>query len=195
MTFGELKELWRVEIMGPASRFSWWKLFRRTRQYSKYRFLFSFRLAQYLNGKRGRLSRKVAFSMHQGMIERFSIDIALAARIGQGLCVVHPVGIVITDKAVIGKNFSLFQNVTIGQKDDNSRPIIIGDNVSVCANACIIGDGIRIGSGSVIGAAAFINTDVPDSCIAYSKADLVIRPIGDEYPVDSEVTRRMKAAG
>jgi serine acetyltransferase len=39
---------------------------------------------------------------------------------------------------------------------------VIGDNVSVGANACIIGDNLRIGDDVTIAAASFVNKDIPD---------------------------------
>lgn len=53
-----------------------------------------------------------------------------------------------------GKNLSVYQGVTIGNKGNGSRSEItptIGDNVSICANATVIG-GIKIGNNVVIGA-------------------------------------------
>ena len=68
-----------------------------------------------------------------------------------------------------GKNLSVYQGVTIGNKGNGSRSEItptIGDNVSICANATVIG-GIKIGNNVVIGAGSVVTKDVPDNCVAY----------------------------
>lgn len=68
-----------------------------------------------------------------------------------------------------GKNLSVYQGVTIGNKGHGSRSEItptIGDNVSICANATVIG-GIKIGNNVVIGAGSVVTKDVPDNCVAY----------------------------
>ena len=67
------------------------------------------------------------------------------------------------------KNLSVYQGVTIGNKGNGSRREItptIGDNVSICANATVIG-GIKIGNNVVIGAGSVVTKDVPDNCVAY----------------------------
>ena len=65
----------------------------------------------------------------------------------------------------IGKNFSVYQNVTIGRgkKIDGNDVPVIGDNVFVGTGAIIIG-GIHIGNNVKIGAGALVNKDVPDNC-------------------------------
>lgn len=68
-----------------------------------------------------------------------------------------------------GKNLSVYQGVTIGNKGNGSRSEItptIGDNVSICANATVIG-GIKMGNNVVIGAGSVVIKDVPDNCVSY----------------------------
>lgn len=163
MTFAQLKRYWHIELLGGEhKRFSWRRVWLKYRQRSRYRYLFWYRFVQFLNASDSRFWKNRARRLNDRLSERFGIEIPLDTQIGEGLFIPHPVGIVITRKAVIGKNFSIFQNCTIGQKDDASGPIIIGDNVSVGANACIIGDNLRIGNDVTIAAASFVNKDIPD---------------------------------
>ncbi|MCP8464900.1 serine acetyltransferase [Pseudomonas sp. ZM23] len=194
MTFAELKRLWRIEMLGGEERrFSWTRLFRRYRQRSRYRFMFWFRLAQYLYSKPSRFWQQRALRMGDRLAERFGIEIPVTIPIGEGLYIPHLVGIVITRKAVIGKNFSIFQNTTIGQKNDGSRPIVIGDNVSVGANACIIGDGLQIGDNVSIGAAAFVNADVPAGHAYISRHTHGLIPLKQgAFPISTIHTRRAR---
>lgn len=69
-------------------------------------------------------------------------------------------GIFICATARIGKDAKIMQNVTIG-KSNNASPVI-GDNVFIGANACIIG-GVKIGNNARIGAGAVVVKDVPDN--------------------------------
>lgn len=163
MTFAQLKRYWHIELLGGVhKRFTWRRLLVKYRQRSRYRYLFWYRFAQFLYQSDSKFWRNRARRLSDRLCERFGIDIALDMQIGEGLFIPHPVGIVITRKAVIGKNFSIFQNCTIGQKHDEGGPIVIGDNVSVGANACIIGDNLRIGDHVTIAAASFVNKDIPD---------------------------------
>lgn len=93
----------------------------------------------------------------------------LGSKIGAGLRIIHPIGIVIWGGTVIGKNFTLRQNTTIGTTRPKNKPITIGDNVNVGAHCCIIGDGISIGSNVLIGAMSHIKSDVPDNCTYFTE--------------------------
>ena len=105
MTFEQLKRYWHIELLGGThKRFTWRRLREKYRQRSRYRYLFWFRFAQYLHSSRFGILRKRAQRLGDSIAERFGIEIALGAQIGEGLFIPHPVGIVITRKAVIGKN-------------------------------------------------------------------------------------------
>lgn len=82
----------------------------------------------------------------------------------------HPVGIVIGKYVQIGKNCSIYQNVTIGVKApkdaEQKKYPKIGNNVYIGANSLIIGN-IRIGDNVVVGAGTLVNKDVPDNAIVY----------------------------
>ena len=85
------------------------------------------------------------------------------AIIGPGLKIIHPRSIVIWGGVVAGSNLTLRQNTTIGTTRDDNRPIVIGNNVDIGANCCIVGDGLVIGDDVRIGAMSFVNSDVPSN--------------------------------
>lgn len=66
----------------------------------------------------------------------------------------------------IGQNCTVFQNVTIGAKNqedaDNGIYPSIGDNVIIGCNAVIIGN-IKIGDNVRIGASSLVNCNIPDN--------------------------------
>jgi serine acetyltransferase len=193
MTFAELKRLWRIEILGgEQSRFSWSRLHRRCRQRARYRYMFWFRVAQYLYSSPSAFWQKRAKRLGDRLAERFGIEIPITIPIGEGLYIPHLVGIVITRKAVIGKNFSIFQNTTIGQKNDGSAPIVIGDNVSLGANVCIIGDGLSIGDNVSVGAAAFVNRDIPANHAYISRHTHSLIAQQDRSPISTMHSRRAR---
>lgn len=86
-------------------------------------------------------------------------DIPINCKIGGGLLIPHPNGIVIHPDAIIGPNCLILQQVTIGSIDGISKPII-GGHVDIGAGAKVLG-GIRIGDHAKIGANAVVLTDVP----------------------------------
>lgn len=93
------------------------------------------------------------------------ISIPRGAQIGAGLRIYHFGGIVINPKAIIGENFSIHQEVTIGVKNSYFDQVIIGDNCTIGAGAKVLGN-IKIGNNVTIGANAVVMCDVPDNSIA-----------------------------
>ena len=91
-------------------------------------------------------------------------DIPLNSKIGGGLLIPHPNGIVIHPDAQIGPNCLIFQQVTIGAGSKPGLPIIEG-HVDIGAGAKILG-GINIGAHARIGANAVVINDVPDNATA-----------------------------
>jgi serine O-acetyltransferase len=92
-------------------------------------------------------------------------DIPLNSRIGGGLLLPHPVGIVVHPMATIGPNCLIFQNVTIAQGDRVPGCPTLGAGVDVGAGAVILG-GVTIGDRARIGANAVVLTDVPAGATA-----------------------------
>ena len=105
-------------------------------------------------------------------------DIGFAAKIGPGLLMSHPVGIVIAHKTVIGANASIFQGVVFGVKDwlpDTMRFLPQAGDYSVfCAHCMILGNA-QIGHHCVIAANTTITGNVPDGAYAFDNP-VVIEP-------------------
>jgi serine O-acetyltransferase len=109
------------------------------------------------------LLRKVAVVRHRFWSIVTGADIPLNSRIGGGLVMPHPNGIVIHPHAEIGPNCLVFQQVTIGMRNGHV-PVIMG-NVDIGAGAKVLG-GITVGKRSIIGANAVVIRDVPDNATA-----------------------------
>ncbi|MBQ0070335.1 MAG: serine acetyltransferase [Spirochaetales bacterium] len=101
------------------------------------------------------------------------IDIHPGATIGESFFIDHGTGVVIGETTIIGKNVKLYQGVTLGAlsfpKDgcgmllrDIRRHPTIGDNVTIYANASVLGP-ITIGKNSVIGSNAWIKENIPEN--------------------------------
>lgn len=163
------------EVMKSDKPFAWRRVWRAYRQFPERRFYFWWRLASYWYHSDNERTRKRALRINEKLRARYGLDIKLGARIGAGLRVSHYVGIVISQRSVIGENLHIKQNVTIGVKSlQQQGGVYIGDNVDIGANSCIIGDDIHIGNNVTIGAMTFINKDIPDNCKVYNKRETTI---------------------
>jgi serine O-acetyltransferase len=94
------------------------------------------------------------------------IEIHPAARLGPGLFIDHGMGIVIGETAEVGANVSLLQGVTLGGTSvrREKRHPTLGNNVVVGAGAKIIG-AFKIGDGSRIGAGSVVVREVPPNSV------------------------------
>ena len=92
-------------------------------------------------------------------------DIPINCKLGGGLLIPHPTGIVIHPGAQIGTNCLIMQQVTIGGNRGASVPVI-GNGVDIGPGAKILG-GVTIGDRAIIGACSLVMKDVPAGAVVY----------------------------
>ncbi|MGJ4940730.1 serine O-acetyltransferase [Bradyrhizobium sp. HKCCYLS1011] len=102
------------------------------------------------------------------------ISLPVEAQIGPGLRIYHFGNIFIHSQAVIGRNCTLRQGVTIGNRVEGGPTPVIEDDVDFGAYAQALG-GIRIASGAKIGAMSVVLRDVPAGATAVGIPARVIR--------------------
>lgn len=102
-------------------------------------------------------------------------SIEISGEIDSGLIVYHGYSTII-HATKIGKNFSTYQNVTIGRgKNINGRYTpIIGDNVTVYTGSVVVG-GITIGDNVTIGAGSIVIKDVPSNCVVAGNPAKIVK--------------------
>lgn len=81
-------------------------------------------------------------------------EIHLKTRIGGGLQLPHPTGIIIHPDAIIGPNCMIFHQVTL------AGVVVLGGHVDIGSGAKILGP-LQIGDHAKIGANAVVTKDVP----------------------------------
>jgi serine O-acetyltransferase len=102
-------------------------------------------------------------------------DIPLGSRIGGGLLLPHPNGIVLHPAAEIGPNCLIFQQVTIGSRKGGVPRI--GGHVDIGAGAKLLG-GITVGDHAKIGANAVVLCDVPEGATAVGNPARILPAAG-----------------
>ena len=110
-------------------------------------------------------------------------DIPLNSKLGGGLVLLHPNGVVIFPGSVIGPNCLIFQQVTIGLGGSKPGAPMLGGHVDVGAGAKILG-GVRIGSHALIGANAVVLQDVPSGATAVGVPAKIVYGTEHQLPAD-----------
>jgi serine O-acetyltransferase len=125
-------------------------------------------------GRRGLLAlcaRRLAVLRHRWWSVVSGADVPLTSRLGGGLVLPHPNGVVLHPGATIGPNCMIFQQVTLGATHGGVPTI--GGHVDIGAGAKILGR-VRIGDHARIGANAVVLCDVPDGATAVGVPAVVI---------------------
>ena len=109
--------------------------------------------------------RWVAVLRHRFWSAVSGADIPLGCRLGGGLLLPHPNGIVIHPAATIGPYCLIFQLVTLGVGGPLPGAPVLAEHVDIGAGAKILG-GVTIGAHARIGANAVVLSDVPPGATA-----------------------------
>jgi serine O-acetyltransferase len=130
-----------------------------------------------------RLVRGFATLRHRFWSVVTATDIPVNARIGGGLMIPHPNGIVIHPEVTVGPNCFILQQVTLGL-GRGGLPTIGGD-VNIGAGAKVLG-GISVGDHAVIGAMAVVTHDVPERALMMGIPARVVRQAAPGEPMWKE---------
>lgn len=130
--------------------------------------------------------RQVAWILAARTFSLTGADLPPDAKIGPGLHLPHPVGVVVGHGCEIGSDCTILQGVTLGERYARERHEypVIGDKVVIGAGAKLLG-GIQIGSNARIGANAVVLTDIPAGCTAAGIPAAVVRRSGRHSAVEA----------
>lgn len=116
-------------------------------------------------GPFARLRRRAIAVRHRAWSVVTGADLPLGTRIGGGLVLPHPSGVVIHPEVVIGPNCTIFQQVTLGTTRGRPGVPVLGGHVDIGPGARVLGP-VRIGDHAVVGANAVVLRNVPAGATA-----------------------------
>jgi len=135
---------------------------------------------------------------------RSGADLHPGATVGESFFVDHATGVVVGETSHIGAHVKIYQGVTLGAlsfpKDERGRVIrntkrhpTVEDDVTLYANATVLGGQTVVGQGSVVGGSVFLTKGIPErSRVAVKPPETKVvsagsRPGDEEYPADFEI--------
>lgn len=108
--------------------------------------------------------KRLAVTWERRIYYKYNCHFVNGIKIDYSVKFPHLLGIVIGSDVTLGKNITIYQNVTLGGtkgKRSDGMPTI-EDNVTIYSGA-VIGGNITIGKGTVIGANAIVTRDIPSN--------------------------------
>lgn len=104
--------------------------------------------------------------------------INIAAEVGRGTMV--DMNAVLGARAIIGKDCHIGAGAVVAGvlEPPSKKPVVIGDNVLVGANAVVL-EGVKIGNGSVVAAGAVVVNNVPPGVVVAGVPARIIKKVGD----------------
>ncbi|WKK71714.1 serine acetyltransferase [Rathayibacter oskolensis] len=134
-----------------------------------------FRFGQYATASRRRVPHRIAFRTADLLWTRVIVGAELppSAIVGPGLRLPHwGRGVILHPRTVIGRNAFIYHGVTIGESKGGTP--VIGDDVYIGARATVVG-AVRVGDGVRIGAGTVVVRDLPDNTTAVGGSTRIVR--------------------
>lgn len=165
---GLKRSAWRADLWANSYRSGYKGLVAGWLTSPGFRCVTRYRIARWF-GRRGKIGGALAVLIDQINANR-GCYISFKAEVDTGLRLPHPVGVVIGEGSSVGRNATIYQNVTLGRKNaDRADYPSIGDDVTVYAGSTLIG-GISIGEGAIIGAHCLVKKDVAPGAVVTAGA-------------------------
>jgi len=128
----------------------------------EYRAVLSFRIYSYVYNN---VSKGLGYILYQHSKLKYCCDIAPTAKIGKHFKIAHIGGIVIGRNSIIGDNYIINNNTTLGMKNSNDTSMPnIGNNVYISIGAKLLED-IGIGDNCIIGANSVVNKSLEKNSV------------------------------
>lgn len=105
----------------------------------------------------------------------FKIEVSSQSRIGPGLRLPHPMGIIIAPHVTVGRDCDFYADVRLVLAHGRKQGPRIGDHVLLGDGAKVAGD-VSVGDHAVIGLSAVVTKDIPAGATAAGIPARVLNP-------------------
>lgn len=155
---------------------TWKAMFREQSIWAIWVYRFGRRVDRRPDGFRKRIMSRWYWFLQRIVETLTGIGLPKSATIGPGLRIWHFGGIFIHPDVVMGRNCTLRQGVTLGDKGNGSGAPVIGDEVDFGSSAHVIGP-VTIGSKVKVGAMAIVLHNVADGCTVVGNPAKVVSKV------------------
>lgn len=149
----------KIDIQRYSNKNTYFEIIRKYFTNRGFKAVFLYRLSNFFYKKN--LKILAMFFQHRN-IRLNSCEIGYETEIGPGMKIRHPMGIVISGNSILGRNVTIAQNVTIGEKKEGFP--IIGDECDIGAGAVVLGK-LKVYDKVTIGANALVTKDVSGNSV------------------------------
>lgn len=94
------------------------------------------------------------------------------AKVGPGLCLIHPTNVTIGSGSVIGEDCLIFNDVTLGTGARDGQPRL-GNRIDVYVGARVLG-GVTVGDDVMIGANCVVTNNIPNASIVVAASSRIL---------------------
>jgi serine O-acetyltransferase len=116
--------------------------------------------------------RLPVFLPYRWLLHMHGLEMAKRCRIGPGLSLPHPRGVLFTEETVIGTGCSIYGNVRFTRKD--GRTPVVGDRVFIGDGVILLGTAV-VGTGTTVGAGAIVTKAFGEDLVIAGNPARVIR--------------------
>lgn len=153
-------------------------------KFPTFRLMFWLRVCQYLKRTKNLLYSPAYLFLNHYKV-KYGVDIPVSYPIEPGLDLVHG-GSVYIKAEWMGKNVTIYQNVTVGSGADGASGFpVIEDDVVIYTGAVISGP-VTLHRGCRIGANSVVTRDVPPDTLVAGAPARVIRTLNNKQPGGSQ---------
>jgi serine O-acetyltransferase len=168
---GELREAIKADLQANVGAGGLWKIISALLWHPGFATIFLHRISQALHCRGFRRLAKCVWRMN---VMQSGCHFHPDCVIGPGLVLPHASSIIIGGGAVLERNVTIYQGVTLGKKHGKEGYPHIESDVIIYPNAVVVGK-VHVSTGAIIGAGSFVVSDLPKNAVVANEPSKIVR--------------------